>query len=94
MAPGLEAPGGFGGLCGMRSRRGGTGGKDVWGGIDNGDGGLSTCKTQDKPMLVDPYFMYCTTKTSAHFIKLLKKLAVDGFWNFSNDGINVKDVKD
>lgn len=29
VAPGLEAPGGLGGLCGMRSRRGGTGGKDV-----------------------------------------------------------------
>lgn len=46
VAPGLEAPGGLGGLCGMRSRRGGTGGKDVWGGIDIGDGGLSTCKIQ------------------------------------------------
>lgn len=46
VAPGLEAPGGLGGLCGIRSRRGGTGGKDVWGGIDIGDGGLSTCTIQ------------------------------------------------
>lgn len=45
VAPGLEAPGGFGGL---RSRRGGTGGKDDWGGIDSGDGGLSTCNKQTK----------------------------------------------
>lgn len=42
LTPGLEAPGGLGGLCSSRSSLGGTGGREDWGVRDMGDGGRST----------------------------------------------------
>lgn len=43
VVPGLDAPGGLGGRCCRRSRRGGTGGREDWGARDMGEGGRSTC---------------------------------------------------